>query len=128
MLVYMLSESIVWGMDMKKIRWKRVTLGLFALLWLVGFGIVLQNRLAYGTWNPCSLPERIDCADRRYTLSDASALYTLPAGETTVDAAKNPMHYALYAAPQAGGGVPMEVHLRSPWDEKYYVYGLIGSP
>lgn len=86
------------------------------------------NRLAFGVWNPFSLPEKIDCYGRRYHISNFSP--------KTIGGNKEPKYElkfwdswsgkALYMIEEKDELVPTVIYLKM-LDGKYQIYELSGG-
>ena len=89
---------------------------------------LLRNRYIFGVWNPLSLPNRIECYERRY--------YIAPSSPQVLNGNKKPKYLIgppdnqtgkeLYAIEPKGELVPTVIYLKTV-DGEYQQYVLSGG-
>ncbi|TXT16272.1 MAG: hypothetical protein FD133_1899 [Erysipelotrichaceae bacterium] len=106
-----------------KIRWTFITI---EVVFLIVF-LLACNHLAFGVWNPFSVPKRIYLDGRNYKISNFSPM--------TFSESENPEYSLnewvwtgklLYSREPKGTIVPTVIYLKLA-DGKYQLYSLLGS-
>ncbi|MDP4147604.1 MAG: hypothetical protein Q8936_24575 [Bacillota bacterium] len=113
---------------MKRNQKKHTKLILSAALFII-FAILIINRYSFGVWNPASLPDRVQCYNRRYYISTLSPK-TFNEKEKPAYAISSPDNMtgkALYTQDPKGEFVPTVIYLKMS-DGKYQTYVLSGGP
>ncbi len=100
-----------------------------SLVLLIIIGVFIGNRYNYGVWNPHSLPDRIECYNRRYYITahppkifaeDEKPTYPISfSDKRTVK--------ALYTYEPKDRLVPTVIYLKTR-DGKFQEYALSGGP
>lgn len=113
---------------MKKVREKTfIIISLIALIIMIT--IIVGNRALFGVWNPFSLPNRIECYNRRYYISNLPPK-TLTGDEKpiySISSLNNVIGKDLYTIAPKGEFVPTVIYLKMK-DDKFQSYELSGSP
>jgi hypothetical protein len=106
---------------------------IFLIIISIAFSIVLilliKNRYSFGIWNPFSLPDRIECYNRRYYISSFPP-QILNANEKPVypiSSSDNRTGKNLYTKDTKGEYVPTVIYLKMT-NGKYQSYVLSGGP
>ncbi|MCL1791784.1 MAG: hypothetical protein FWG40_10665 [Peptococcaceae bacterium] len=95
---------------------------------LLMLAISLQNRIKYGVWDPFKNPDRVECFDRRYYLSNTEAETFEEIGPLyEITSPDNPTGKKLYLAHPKGPTVPLVIYLKTGTNS-YQSYTLSGGP
>lgn len=90
---------------------------------------LVRNRYNFGVWNPWSLPNRIECYDRRYYVgpSSPSLMNGSQKPAYAVSDSDNRTGKELFTSEPKGDLVPVVVYLKLS-DGRYQQYILSGGP
>lgn len=114
-------------MDSNKKNLRKKSLIIISILFLFII-ISAGNRLAFGVWNPMSLPERINCFERRYYISNFSpkTIVGEKVPEYEIEFWDSWSGKTLFMTEEKGEFVPTVIYLKTS-DGKYQIYELSGG-
>jgi hypothetical protein len=113
---------------MKKTPKKFLIITLIALI--IVLSPFLRSRYSFGVWNPLSLPDRIECYDRRYYIQSGPSTKILNENEKPTYKISFPANMTgkgLYTQQPKGEYVPIIIYLKLSNGE-FQAYGLSGGP
>lgn len=107
---------------------KKLLLLILLVALIIVLALLVRNRYTFGVWNPLSLPNRIECYDRRYYIAESSPkmLSNDKKPGYAISSADNLTGKDLYTLEPKGSLVPITIYLKTA-DGKYQQYVLSGG-
>jgi len=107
---------------------KKYSIMIFSIAFFIIFALLINNRFSFGVWNPFSLPDRLECYNRRYYISTSlpKILNEKEKPVYTVSSYDNKTGKDLYTQDPKGESVPVIIYLKLS-DGKYQLYVLSGG-
>ncbi len=108
---------------------KKFLLLIISIAFIIVLVSLFRNRYIFGVWNPMSLPNRIECYERRYYIAHSSpqALKDDQEPKCSISAPDNRTGKEVYIMEPKGELVPTVIFLKTT-DGKYQQYELSGGP
>ena len=108
---------------------KKVFLLILSIAFIFVLALLIRNRYTFGVWNPMSLPDRIECYDRRYYIAHSSpqVLNGDISPKYSISSSDNQTGKDLYTLEPKDKLVPTVIYLKTT-DGKYQQYVLSGGP
>ncbi len=107
---------------------KRFFLLIVSIAFILVLALLIRNRYTFGVWNPLSLPNRVECCDRRYYIAPSSpnSLSGNDKPGYLIPSSDNHTGKDLFTLEPKGELVPTVIYLKMS-DGRYQQYILSGG-